>query len=35
MAVVLAQHNLPIAIMDHLPPLYKDVFPDSDIAYAY
>lgn len=32
MAVVLAQHNIPLAIMDHLSPLFQEIFPDSQIA---
>jgi len=35
MAVVLAQHNLPLAIMDHLSPLFRDIFPDSKIAKGF
>ena len=32
---VLAHHNIPIAVSDHLSPLFKDIFPDSQIAKAY
>lgn len=32
MAVVLAQHNIP---MDHLSPLFQDIFPDSKIAKGF
>lgn len=32
MAMVLAHHNLPLATMDHLSPLFRDIFPDSKIA---
>ena len=35
MTVVLAQHNLPLAIMDHLSPLFRDIFPDSNIAKSF
>ena len=35
MAVVLAQHNLPLAIMDHLLPLFQDIFPDSKITKGF
>ena len=35
MAVVLAQHNIPLAIMDHLSPLFRDIFPDSKIAKGF
>lgn len=35
MAVVLAQHNIPLAIMDHLSPLFHDIFPDSRIAKGF
>lgn len=35
MAVVLAQHNIPLAIMDHLSPLFWDIFPDSKIAKGF
>ena len=31
----LAEHNLPIAVADHIGPLLKDIFPDSKIASAY
>lgn len=32
---VLAHHNVPIALADHLSPLFRDVFSDSEIAKAY
>ena len=32
MAVALAHHNIPVAVMDHLSPLLPDIFPDSKIA---
>ena len=31
----IVQHNLPIATADHLPQLFKNVFPDSKIAASY
>ena len=31
----LAEHNLPIAVADHIGPLLKDIFPDSKIVSAY
>ena len=31
----LAEHNLPVAVADHIGPLLKDIFPDSKIASAY
>ena len=35
MAVALAHHNIPIAFMDHLSPMFKDMFPDSKIARGF
>ena len=35
MAVVFAQHNIPLAIMVHLSPLFRDIFPDSKIAEQF
>ena len=35
MSTVLAHHNTPIVVSDHLSPLFKDIFPDSEIAKAY
>ena len=32
MAVAFAHHNVPVAVMDHLSPLFPDIFPDSKIA---
>ena len=32
---MLAHHNIPIAVSDHMKPLFKDIFPDSQIAKAY
>ena len=34
-ANLLVQHNIPLAIMDHLSPIFKDVFPDSETAKGY
>lgn len=31
----LVQHNLPIATADHLGPLFRSIFPDSQIASKY
>ncbi len=31
----LIQHNLPLATADHLGPLFKNIFPDSNIAKWY
>jgi hypothetical protein len=31
----IVHHNLPLATADHLGPLFKDIFPDSQIAKAY
>ena len=33
--LLLAKHNIPIAISDHLGPHFHDIFPDSEIAKAY
>ena len=35
MAVVLAHHTIPLAVMDHLSPLFRDIFPDSNIAKGF
>lgn len=35
LTTVLAHHNIPIALTDHLSPLFKNIFPDSEIAKAY
>ena len=35
MAVTLAHHNIPLATMDHLSPLFRDIFPDSKIAMGF
>ena len=29
------QHNVPLAITNHLSPLFGDIFPDSEIAKGY
>jgi hypothetical protein len=29
------QHNLPLAVADHLSPLLRDIFPDSEAARKY
>ena len=34
-AVFIAHHNIPLAAMDHLSPLFRDIFPDSDIAKGF
>ena len=31
----LVEHNIPLAVSDHLSPLLRDVFPDSAIAQKY
>ena len=31
----LIQHNLPLATAGHLGPLFKSIFPDSNIAKSY
>ena len=31
----LVQHNIPLAVTDHLGPMFKDIFPDSQIAMGY
>ena len=35
MAVMLANHNLPLAVTDHLGPLMKECFKDSPTAQDY
>lgn len=32
---MLAQHNIPLAVSDELTPLFRDIFPDSEIAKQY
>ena len=34
-STVLAHHNIPIAVADHLSPMFKNIFPDSQIAKMY
>lgn len=34
-ATAIVKHNVPIAFTDHLSPLMKDIFPDSEIAKNY
>ena len=34
-AVLLAHHNVPLAVMDHLSPLFRDIFPDLKIAKGF
>ena len=34
-ANLLVQHNIPLAVIDHLSPTFKDIFPDSDTANSY
>ena len=34
-AVFIAHHNIPLSAMDHLSPLFRDIFPDSDIAKGF
>ena len=34
-AVFIAHHNIPLAAMDHLSPLFRDIFPDSNIAKGF
>ena len=31
----LVEHNVPIAVSDHLSPLFRDLFPDNKIAKEY
>ena len=35
MAVALAHHNIPVAVMEHLSPLFPDIFPDSKVAKRF
>ena len=35
MANTLIQHNIPLSISDHLSPLFKKLFTDSEIASQY
>ena len=34
-ATLLVQHNVPLALADELTPLFRGVFPDSQIAKNY
>ena len=34
-AVFIAHHNIPLAAMDHLSPLFRDMFPDPNIAKGF
>ena len=34
-STVLAHHNIPIAVADHLSPIFKNIFLDSQIAKMY
>ena len=34
-ATALASHNVPLAFADHLSPMLRDLFPDSEIAKRY
>ena len=31
----MVEHNIPFAVADHLSPLLRDIFSDSDIAKGY
>ena len=35
MAVVLANHNIPLAVLDHVSPLFQDIFHDSKILKGF
>lgn len=35
MAVALAHRNIPLAVMDHMSPLFRNIFPDSKIAQGF
>ena len=35
MTMFLAEHNVPIAVMDHMSPMLRDIFPDSAIAKRF
>jgi hypothetical protein len=32
---VMTHHNIPLSFADHLSPLFKQLFPDSEIAKSY
>ena len=34
-ANALVQHNIPLAFIDHLSPLMRSIFPDSEVAKAF
>ena len=35
MTATMVKHNVPLAFTDHLSPLLRDIFPDSEIAKVY
>ena len=35
MTNLLIQHNVPLAVADHLSPIFRDIFSDSKIAKGY
>ena len=35
MAVALAHHNIPLATMDHLSPLFRDIYLDSKVSNGF
>ena len=35
MVVAVGHHNISLATMDHLSPLFRDIFPDSKIAMGF
>ena len=34
-AVFKVHHNIPLAAIGHLSPLFRDIFPDSDVAKGF
>ena len=34
-AATMAKHNIPLAFAEHLSPLFREIFPDSEITKAY
>ena len=34
-STLLAHHNIPIVVADHLSPMFKNIFPDSQITKMY
>ena len=32
---LIVQHNVPLAVSDHLSPIFKEIFEDSEVAQAY